>query len=87
MGWFDPGMPRKILDGRQGSVGIKELRGPGVPELMARHLEPCLAGVMLQTFLDAPHRDGVASASPFIDQEDFFDPAYRPHREICRSGP
>jgi hypothetical protein len=74
------------LDGYQGGIGIEELSGHGVPELVARHLEPRLASVMLQTFLNAPHRDGFASASAFIYQEDFFDPAGRPHPEILRQG-
>ena len=86
LGGFDPGMPQEILDGHQGGIGIEELGGHGVPELVARHFEPCLAGVMLQAFLDAPHRDGFASASAFIHQEDFFDPAGRPHPEILHQG-
>ncbi len=53
---FDPGMPQEILDGNQGSVGVEKLGGHGVPELVARHFEPRLAGVMLQALLDAPHR-------------------------------
>jgi len=75
-------MPQEVLDGYQRRVGIEELGGHGVPELVARHLEPRLAGIMLQAFLDAPHRDGLASSSPFIHQEDLFDPAGRPHPEI-----
>src|SRR4030042_2900687 len=62
LGGFDPGMSQKILDGHQGRVGIKELRGHGVPELMARHFESRLAGVMLQAFLDPSYGDGFASA-------------------------
>ena len=69
---LDPGMSQKILDGHQGGICIKELGGHGVPELVAGHLEPGLATVILQAFLNAPHRDGFASGSPFICQEDFL---------------
>ena len=32
---FDAGMPQKILDGDEIRIGIEELRGHGVPELVA----------------------------------------------------
>ena len=45
---LDTGMAQEILDGHQGSVSIEELRGHGVTQLVARHFEPCLAGILLQ---------------------------------------
>jgi hypothetical protein len=75
VGRFDAGMPQEILDSHQGSIGIEKLRGHGMPQLAARHFEPRLAGVKLQALLDATHRDSLASPSPLIHQEDFFDSA------------
>jgi hypothetical protein len=49
-------MPQEILDTHQGGIGIEELGGHGVPQLMARHLEACLAGIVLQPLLDTSHR-------------------------------
>ena len=86
LGGLDPGVPQEILDGHQGGIGIEELGGHGVPQLVARHLEPRLAGVILQAFLDAPHRDGLAPAAAFVHQEDLFDAAGRPHPEILHQG-
>jgi hypothetical protein len=42
---FDPGMPQEILDGHQGPVGIKELGGHVITQLVARHLEPRLGAL------------------------------------------
>ena len=79
-------MAQEILDGHQGSVSIEELRGHGVTQLVARHFEPRFAGILLQMFLDAPHRDGLAPASAFIHQEDFFDSTGRSHPKILHQG-
>jgi hypothetical protein len=79
-------MPQEILDGHHDSVSVEELGDHGVPELVARHFAPRLAGIILQALLDAPHRDSLASPSPLIHQEDFFDSAGRPHPEIPHQG-
>ena len=39
LGGLDPGMPQEILDGHQGGIGIEQLGGHGVPQLMAGHLQ------------------------------------------------
>ena len=53
---FDAAMAQKILDGDQVRIGIEQLGGHGVAQLVAGYRQACFFGIILHAFLDPSYR-------------------------------
>ena len=63
---FDSGVTQEVLDRHQIRIGIEQLGGHGVTQLMAAYFHSGLPGVMLHAFLDGAHRHGIALAATLV---------------------
>ena len=79
-------MPQEVLDGGQVRIGIEELGGHGVPELMARGGDAGLPGKVFQPLLYTPDGDRLASIAPFFHQEDLLGPGMRSDPQVFGQG-
>ena len=67
---LDVAVPEQILDRAQIGIGIEQLRGHRVPQMMTGDAELCFAGIVLHALLDAANRDGLTRAGSLLHQED-----------------
>jgi hypothetical protein len=62
-----------MLDRHQIRIGIEQLSGHGVSQLMTADIHSGFPGVVLHSFLDSAHRHGIALAATLAHQEEPFD--------------
>ena len=80
-------MAEQILDGYQIRIGIQQLGGHRVPQLMTGYIYSASFGIMLDAFLYTTYRDGLSSTPPFLDQEYVLRPGRRPSdSQVFRQG-
>lgn len=79
---LDVAVPEQILDRAQIGVGIEQLRGHRVPQMMTGDAELCFAGIELHALLDAANRERLTRAGALLHQEDAPGPAGRPDPQI-----
>ena len=72
----DAAVPEQILDGDDLGLCIEQLSGHGVAQLVATDPEAGLFRIVLDSFLDAPHRYGLAFEPAFFNEENALCPRW-----------
>ena len=62
-------VPEQILDGNDLGLCVEQLSGHGMAQLMATDSEAGLFRIVLDSFLDAPDRYGIAFEPAFFNEE------------------
>jgi len=63
-------VPKKVLDGDHLGLRVEQLGGHGVAQLVTADSERGLPRIVLDSFLDAPHRYRLSSVDPLFNDED-----------------
>jgi len=77
---------KEILDGHNVRVGIEQLRGHRVPELMTASPEPSFVGIILHSLLDPADGDRRPPVRTFLHQEEPFHLGGRSGLQILDEG-
>ena len=71
-------MAQEILNGAEIGIGVEQLGGHGMPEMMTGHLDPGLAGISFHAPLNAADGDRLPLTRLLFRQENLSRTGWRP---------